>query len=449
MNHTHEYRQREGARERGQVLVMFACFLVVLLLFVGMGIDLGFAYITQARLSKAVDAAALAAMNNYYQGTALAISIGQATFDANFAPNTNNLSPGYVIGTPTPSITFSNAGPNVMVNVTASATNKTFFIGMLPVGLTTLGISVGAQATRLPLIMTLVLDHSYSMCPPSQCGSGGIFTGGGEYLPSAVTSFISDFDSNVDQAAVISFGSTWTNDVPMTGQFVTPITTDMNYAQNNPGIYWGGGTCSICGLTNALIMENSVAVPAGQQVVKAVVFFTDGLANMITATAVCASASVSQPCNFGGFLASENTDVDFFPTNLPADYNDQENNPACSTFSTPACCGSMSDTYLSFDGTPRQFNMGNIIYDATNQCILVARQMQQQGMYVFCIGLNAASNGDIPTADFLQTLANDQANLATYNPALPSGVALISGNGADLAQLFQLVAAQIQLRLTR
>ncbi|MGA2605520.1 MAG: VWA domain-containing protein [Verrucomicrobiia bacterium] len=438
MNHTHEYRQREGARERGQVLVMFLCFLVVLLLFVGLGIDLGFAYITQARLSKAVDAAALAAMNNYYQGTAQAISIGQATFDANFAPNTNNLSPGYVIGTPTPSIVFSNAGPNVMVNVSASATNKTFFIGMLPVGLTTLGISVGAQATRLPLIMTLVLDHSYSMCPPSQCGSGGIFTGGGEYLPSAVTSFISDFDSNVDQAAVISFGSTWTNDVPMTGNFQSVIPPAVN------NIVWAGGTCSICGLTNALIMENSVAVPAGQQVVKAVVFFTDGLANMIESTISCPTG-VSGPWNFGGYLPSETEQVSFWPTNMPATYAAQETDMTCTT---PSCCPS-PDTYQSFDGTPRQFNMDNVIYDATNQCILVAQQMQQQGMYVFCIGLDSASGGDVPDPGFLQAVANDPANPATYNPALPSGVALISGNGADLAQLFQLVAAQIQLRLTR
>jgi Flp pilus assembly protein TadG len=448
MNHTHTHRQREDVRERGQVLVMFLCFLVVLLLFVGMGIDLGFAYITQARLSKAVDAAALAAMNNYYQGTAQAISIGQATFDANFAPNTNNVAPGYVIGTPTPSIVFSNAGPNVMVNVSASATNKTFFIGILPaVGLTTLGVNVSAQATRLPLIMTLVLDHSESMDP--NCIAGGGCTYGGTYLPSAVSSFISDFDPNVDQAAVISFGSTWTNNVPMTNIFQTVIPPAVD------SMAWGGGTCSICGLTNALIMENSVAVPAGQQVVKAVVFFTDGLANMIQATSSCPTG-VSQPWNFGGFLPGYGANVDFFPTNAPATYSNQECLAQCAiNYGTqctgyapiPACCN--GQTYTSYNGTQRAFTMDNIVDDATNQCILVAQQMQQQGMYVFCIGLNAASNGDIPTADFLQTLANDQANLATYNPALPSGVALISGNGQDLAQLFQLVAAQIQLRLTR
>jgi hypothetical protein len=193
-----------------------------------------------------------------------------------------------------------------------------------------------------------------------------------------------------------------------------------------------------------MLIENSVAVPAGQQVVKAVVFFTDGLANMIESTISCPTG-VSGPWNFGGYLPSETEQVSFWPTNMPATYAAQETDMTCTT---PSCCPS-PDTYQSFDGTPRQFNMDNVIYDATNQCILVAQQMQQQGMYVFCIGLDSASGGDVPDPGFLQAVANDPANPATYNPALPSGVALISGNGADLAQLFQLVAAQIQLRLTR
>ena len=314
MKKTHNGRQREDVREHGQVLVMFVCFLVVLLLFVGMGIDLGFAYITQARLSKALDAAALAGMNNYYQGTNQAIAIAQATFAANFSPNTNDAAPGYVTGTPTPSLVFSNSGPNVYLNASAYATNKTFFLGMLQYN--TLAASDSAQATRLPLIMTLVLDHSYSMCPPSQCGSGSIFTGGGEYLPGAVNSFIQDFVPGVDQAAVISFGSTMTNDVPMTSEFVAPITADMNYAQNNPGIYWGGGTCSICGLTNALIMENSIGSTG--TAVKAVVFFTDGLANMIQATISCpTNLPVAIPWNFGGYLSGG--PVSFWTTNMPCD----------------------------------------------------------------------------------------------------------------------------------
>jgi Flp pilus assembly protein TadG len=60
---SHRWSGREG--ERGQILILFAVFLTVLVLFMGLGIDLGFAYITKAQLSKAVDAAALAGMSNF------------------------------------------------------------------------------------------------------------------------------------------------------------------------------------------------------------------------------------------------------------------------------------------------------------------------------------------------------------------------------------------------
>jgi hypothetical protein len=93
--------------------------------------------------------------------------------------------------------------------------------------------------------------------------------------------------------------------------------------------------------------------------------------------------------------------------------------------------------------------MDNVVYDATNQCLLVANQMKQAGIYVYCIGLTAASNGDVPDPGFLEELANayDPINNPTYNSALPVGAALTSGNGADLTALFQQIAGDIQLRL--
>ncbi|HVM62065.1 MAG TPA: VWA domain-containing protein [Verrucomicrobiae bacterium] len=435
MNTTRDCPKQNGRRERGQVLIMLALFLIVLLLFVGLGIDLGFAYITQARLSKALDAAALAGMNNYYQGTTQAVHIAQATFAANFAPNTNNVSPGYVIGTPSPSITFSNAGNNVVLNVSATATNKTFFLGLLNVGgminLNTFAVGQSAQATRLPLIMTLVLDRSGSMDPAT--GS----TKGGMYLPSAVDDFIGDFIPGVDQAAVISFASTWTNDVPMTGAFNTAVPKAVG------GISWGGGTCAICGLTNAMLLENSIG--STDTSVKAVVFFTDGLANMIESSISCPSPA--GPWNFGGRLPNTpNNPVAFFHTNTTialqgTSYCDAGGHGCCSD----------TGTYTSYDGTHRTFTMENVVIDATNRCINVARQLQASGTYVFCVGLDNANDGDVPDPDFLQTVANDPTNPnpAHYDPSLPAGVAFVTGNGSDLAELFQLIAGQIQFRLTR
>ena len=58
-------KRKPQARESGQTLILFTLFIIVLILFVGLGIDLGFAYITRAQLSKAVDAACLTGIRNY------------------------------------------------------------------------------------------------------------------------------------------------------------------------------------------------------------------------------------------------------------------------------------------------------------------------------------------------------------------------------------------------
>jgi len=59
---------RDRAHEKGQIYVLFALFLPVLIVFVGLALDFGFAYVTKTTLSKAVDSAALAGMSNLNQG---------------------------------------------------------------------------------------------------------------------------------------------------------------------------------------------------------------------------------------------------------------------------------------------------------------------------------------------------------------------------------------------
>ncbi len=53
---------------RGQVLVIFAVSLLALLFFVGLAVDAGVAYISYGQLKRAVDAASVAAANNFKRG---------------------------------------------------------------------------------------------------------------------------------------------------------------------------------------------------------------------------------------------------------------------------------------------------------------------------------------------------------------------------------------------
>lgn len=55
-------------KPRGQVLVIFAVSLLALLFFVGLAIDSGVAYVSYGQLKRAVDAASVAAANNFKRG---------------------------------------------------------------------------------------------------------------------------------------------------------------------------------------------------------------------------------------------------------------------------------------------------------------------------------------------------------------------------------------------
>ena len=272
MKSSHNRTLRQ-AREDGQVLMLFALFSIVLILFVGLGIDLGFAYVTKAQLSKAMDAATLAAVSNYSGADkgAAANLIAENTFWANYA--TNGVS-GRGIGKVTPVGTFStDANGDLIYSNTVSATINTYFIRLFPQW-RTLTVGDTAVASRAPVVMTLVLDRTGSMDPNANIGSCQNGTQGGRYLPGAVSQFITIFDETLDRAALVTFSVSAVNNVPMAAKG-TPFKNNIINIVNT--MTWQGSTCSIAGLLNAQVIQNSSGAPANA--IKVVVFFTDGRAN--------------------------------------------------------------------------------------------------------------------------------------------------------------------------
>src|ERR1700687_4000640 len=199
--------------KNGKFLLALAILLPILLLFVGLAIDFGFAYVTKTSLSRAVDAAALAGMRNVNQGQAQAKAIAQSAFNVNYGSGLNR-----DVNAPVVNIAITtDANNNSVVNVGATATINTFFLSLLS-GFNTLNISSNAQATRPKLIMSLVLDKSGSMNK----------NGGAQALPPAVDNFLTYFDNNTDQVADISFSSVASVDVRMGTNFFNPITNAVN-----------------------------------------------------------------------------------------------------------------------------------------------------------------------------------------------------------------------------
>ncbi len=443
------YRIPSSDSKAGQVLVLFLLFVVVLLLFVGLGIDLGFAYITKARLSKALDAASLAAVSNYSgsDNGAAALTLAKNTFWANYGTNgITGLSSGIQVQSQGTFTTDAATGILTFTNH-ASATINTFFIGLLPQW-KTLTVGDTSVANRAPVVMTLVLDRSGSMDPNIALVVCGDQTKGGEYLPGAATQFIDIFDETLDQAAVVSFATTATTDLPMTKTFKTGAN-----GKNVPAIVnnlnWNGYTCSECGLTNALLIQNAVKAP---NAIKVVVFFTDGQANTIHGT------FNKFPYLFG---LQEGPEPDCHNPNGPSNFyytnglgRAGSQNFVCSSGTCqgiPGNCGSTTISVANYTNAlgqaNRQFCASMVVEDAMTNCVLLAQTMRANSNFVYSVGLTAQNALNPPDLAFLQSVANDPDG-PSFDPTQPVGAAFQS-TGQDLSQVFQQIAADIILRLVR
>ena len=393
--------------QRAQVFMLFALSLPVLILFLGLGVDLGFAFVTRAKLSKAVDAAALAAMRNISQGQAQATAIAQSAFNTNYGSGI-----GRDFSPPVFNVAITtDANNNAVVNVNATATINTFFLRLLS-GLQTLQVSSGAQTTRPKLIMSLVLDKSGSMN----------LNGGAQALPPAVDNFLTYFDNANDQIADVSFSSVASVDVPIGTNFLTPITNAVNKMP------FGGATYSQAGLLDGQTQIVSIPVAAGENVVKVAVFFTDGWANTVEDTLNCPPSTL---LNFGGCAPPEAavgwcSGIYFMnPTN--------GNGTSCGATQFPS----------QEAGGMEPLTENNIANDAMYRAVQVANSMRAQGIVIYSIGL-----GDKISQAFLQQIANDPAS-STFNPNEPVGQAVFAPTANDLDAVFQSIASEILLRLSQ
>ena len=422
---------RNRHREQGQALLLFVLFLVVLLVFIGLGVDVGFAYVTKAKLSKAVDAASLMAAANISAGQNTAKTVAENAFYANYRVS------GLDAETPVPDIKFSeDANNNVLVDVSATASINTFFVRVLPVigGASWSRLTVGssAQATRAKVIMSLILDRSGSMK-----GNGGA-----DAMPDAVTSFINVFDDNRDYAALVTFASTPAIDVPIEKHFKSDIIDAVNRIYPN---LVAGSTFSQGGLTNALVQNQSVPIGPGDNAVKVTVFFTDGKANGIQDTLGCIAPT---PKVFGGrdstgYFAwsptlAEGTDQSTHLCGVGASFIPDNTPPT----TPPTSCGCTNTQFVSNlnGGALENFTQANIAAEAEYRSEQVADDMRANNTIVYAIGMG----NDINTG-FLVQIANADGSRG----AGQRGLALVAPTPADISETFQRVANDILLRLIK
>jgi Flp pilus assembly protein TadG len=249
--------------ERGFTLVYTAVTLGVLLLFTGLAVDSGRAYVVKAQLTKAVDGAALAAARNLNSGNPRqeAERIFRANFPDGFMGTTWATDPSADPGFFSQSVD-ATTGVNT-VRVAASAIMPTTFMRLANFQEVT--VSSMGEATRRMVDLSLVLDVSSSI--GSRWGA----------VRDAARTFVDAFDPNNDRMALVTYGN------GATVRYAMPASRGFDKGALKaaiPNNLPGGSTAMVEGLYRGWDELRTVA-PGQQSGLRVIVLFTDGASNSV------------------------------------------------------------------------------------------------------------------------------------------------------------------------
>ncbi len=324
------------------------------------------------------------------------------------------------------------------------------------------------------LVMSLVVDRSGSMTAD----------GGATALQAAVPMFISDFNNGLDHVSLISFADNARVDVPMMLNFQSSVDNAIAAMAFNGGTFGtGAGSGPLSSSSNgppislADLQNNSVALPPGSEV-KVMVYFTDGLMNIIQDTYSCGNTPPGNVTyNVGGY--DSGVVFDFFdPTSdsYPAgDYSyyyagsrggngtgagcplTTGGNGLCNgnpPYNATYSCKGVTTFPSQQSGTGVAFSRSAITAEAQYRALYTANQMRSESpvpTYIYVIGLGTAITGSPGTEAFLATLANDPTGAygGTYNPNQVAGRLYVVPNcpsptcTAALTAAFQEIASRL------
>ena len=249
-----------GHSQRGTAFVYIGIAMFALVGFTGLAVDLGRGYVIKANLSKAVDAAALAAARGIGEGESAARALANNIFNVNF-PN------GYLGVTSVqnpPQIAFSDASDqSSVITVSSRAVMPTTFMQIA--GFAELGIAAQSQATRRLVDLSFVVDHSNSLASDF------------DQVKAAAEQFVSYFDADKDRVALMMFA---TNTIVM-----DPINTGGRGFNKSSLLNHISGSST--GIVSTATAEGLYAgwdqlrsVPSSSQApLRVIVLFTDGAPN--------------------------------------------------------------------------------------------------------------------------------------------------------------------------
>jgi len=413
-------RTARARRESGEVLILGVVVALVLVVIVGIVLDSGVVYGKRAKLSKAVDAAALAGISHVssvgeHQARRVAVDVFRSNYP--FDPH----HPGTDYQAPDIDVTFTvdPATSNRTITVDGHAHAAPLFGGLL--GIRRFDLGATAQAARAKLVISLVLDRSYSMRTNGGCTA----------LPPAVHAFVDYFDDASDRMSLSTYGTVATLDVPMSRPFRALVHAAVPDDCNTE---YAGYTFMDGGFELARQQNLDVPLLPGEDVVKVIVLFTDGMANVFRETFDCPPSTIvhlsSAPAGNNVFVLDPST-----------------GNQVCQSLqgSSFSCCPGLV-TFPSVMGGLRAATgpaaAQNVFLESRDRVRVHAARARREGSVVYTIGL-----GDTLDAAFLREIANDPSS-PTFDPDQPVSEFAQAPTAADLEQVFVRLARKIAVRLS-
>lgn len=447
---------------QGNVLLMFALCLVMIIGFAGLVVDAGIGYGVKAKLNAAVDAASIAAARAVATGDTddlrreSAIKQGTRFYYANFPTDYMGAS------VQAPAVTANKVDGKWFISVTGTASTPTYLMRVF--GVNSFEVMATGEAVRRDLDLMLVLDTSGSL--------QSVFSD----VKSSAVKFVNKFNGGAggDRLGLVVFADGAALSVPINktsarGFNKTTVVSQIN-AQSSSG--W---TASSEAMRRALNEIN--AVPANlQSSLRVVVLFSDGAPN--TPAAIwprhnswgnqTGTVTASLPSTTGSgnpLLCTSSSNCTLYRydsrSSSYGNYGDINRLPVTAGTSFDNKPLSSFNNKRIFSPALSALNSAslcNVNKAARNMLENIANDTRGQKIVVFTLGLGDQLNGfeGITAcgygqaeygANILKRVAN-AIGVDTYNSAQPAGSYVYAAHASDLDAAFNKIASEI-IRLSR
>lgn len=452
-------------KQQGQVFIVVAISLVMLVAAVGLAVDSGMGYLVRAKLNAATDAAALAGARAAPAGRNKSEQIAEATSAAKkfFAANYPQKYLGSTAQLNNVKVTFDDPIPGrITVDVSADAVVPVTFMGIL--GFKKLDIAASAQIIRKDIDMAFVIDTSGSVSPVA------------DEVRAQSAAFLKKFAPTSDRVSLIHFSSGAEVDEPIKTGRSRGFNRD-RMAGTIKGFNFDGLTNSAEGMWQARNQLNRIA-PGNRSSMRVIVFFSDGSPNTFASFFKFRNPGL---CNRAGAISSNDSStgdpyglLDHTRQNAGASGGCAQGADITAKL-TPSA---LPDWYNAHDRDDREFRVitstprvvtndtstPDLIYTNINRASKnlaesIAARARAEGIHVFTLGLGlqlkqvtgASTSPEDTGENLLKCMANTAdapARCRTAGASQPAGVYCHAATAAALQPCFATLAAEI-LRLTR